>query len=62
MGEKHGLTDFRESHHRAKYRVYRRLSDFTHGTVADGKWSICILQKLYLFPLLFIIFMWISLI
>lgn len=41
VGEKHGPTDFRESHRRAKYRVHRRLSDVNHGIVADGKWSIC---------------------
>lgn len=40
MGEKHGLTDLRESHRRAKYRVHRRFPHVHHGIVAVGKWSM----------------------
>lgn len=37
MGEEHGAADLRESHHRAKHRVHRRVSDVYHGTFAAGE-------------------------
>lgn len=37
MGEGHGAADLRESHHRAKHRVHRRVSDVHHGTIAAGE-------------------------
>lgn len=37
MGEKHGITDLRESHYRAEHRVHRRVSDVHHSVIAVGK-------------------------
>jgi len=37
MGEKHGITDLRESHHCTEYRIHRRVSDVRHGIITTGK-------------------------